>query len=152
MEVLVLAQNIQPGPVGILHFAQGGKPDDRRQLPQAALEGLQLHRRAEGLQAFLVGRRGLRHPTVHRVVMGRRVSRQIGLEIEPERLLQQFRMVVGRGPIVAVIHPQNRNIRLHLGDQMQEHGLVRPEIGGDHRPTARLGQGPPDDFQRRLGT
>ena len=61
---------------------------------------------------------------------------------------QLLGMLVGRRAIVAVVHPQHRDVRLHLDAKMQNHGLVRAEIRGDNGAAVRLRDGPADDFER----
>ena len=53
-KIFVLAHNIEFRAVRVLHLAQRGNPDRRREFLHAALERLQLHQRAELFQAGFV--------------------------------------------------------------------------------------------------
>ena len=72
------------------------------------------------------------------------------LDVQLEQFFQLFGVPVGRRTIVAVIHPEHRNVRLHLRDEMQNHRFVRPEIRGDDGAAFGLCDGPFHDFQWRF--
>jgi len=49
-----------------------------------------------------------------------------------------------------VVHPEDGNIGLHLGDKVQDHRFVGAEIGGDDGAALRVREGPFHDFERRM--
>ena len=76
-EIFVLGHDVEFGAIRILHFAQRGDPDRRREFLHAALKRLQLHHRAECFNALLVI--GGRNLAVNRVAMRGGHFRQIRL-------------------------------------------------------------------------
>ena len=84
IEIAVGRNDVESGAVGVLHLAQGGDPDGGREFLHAALEGLQLHHGTEGLDPFLIFRRGLGHAAVDGVVVRRRETGDVGLEVQLE--------------------------------------------------------------------
>src|SRR5213594_1199883 len=55
-------------------------------------------------------------------------------QVKIEQFLQLFSVPISRRPIVAVVHPQHRNVRLHLDAQMQNDCFVRAKVGRDDSP------------------
>src|SRR5439155_618583 len=70
--------------------------------------------------------------------------------VQVEQLLELLGVAIGRGTIIAVVHPQDGNAWLDLCAEVQKHGFIRPEVSRDDGPPARLGNGPTDNLQRCL--
>ena len=83
-----------------------------------------------------------RDRAVNRVAMRRRHPRQKGFQVQLQPRAQFLRVLVSRGPIVAVIDPEHRNVRLRLDGEVQDDGLVRTEIRRDDGAAAALGRWP----------
>ena len=59
-------------------------------------------------------------------------------------------MFVSRRAVVAVVHPQHRDVRLHLHAQMQNHRFVRPEIRGDQSRARSPARPPSGQFRAAI--
>ena len=131
-----------------MDLAQRGDPDGRREFLHAALEGLQLHERAELFQTFLIVRCWNRPK--NRVAMGGSYLGLVRLEVQFEKSPELLGVVISGGAVVAVIDPQHGDVRLHLHAEMENDGFVRAEVRRDDGARVRQGDGPADDFERRL--
>ena len=101
-------------------------------------------RALNALQArFVVGRR---NRPVDRVAVRGGDARQEDLEVQLKPRAQLLGMPVGRWAVVAVVHPQHRDVWLGLHAQVQNHGLVRAEVSGDDRAPARVRNRPASDL------
>ena len=58
-------------------------------------------------------------------------------------------VAIGRGAVVAMVHPEHGDVRLGLRGEMEDGGLVGTEIGGDDDRVAGERDGPGDDQKRR---
>ncbi len=59
-------------------------------------------------------------------------------------------MAVGRGPVVTVVRPEHRDVRLDLRGKMKNDGFVGAEVCRNNGVPAGLCDGPVGDFVRRL--
>ena len=59
-------------------------------------------------------------------------------------------VLVSRGAVVAVVHPEHGDVRLHLRDEVEDDGLVRAEVRRDDGASAGLGDGPAHDVESGL--
>ena len=149
-EVFILGNDVQFSPVGVLDPAQRRDPNGRRDFLHAALEGLELHERAELFEAFLVVPRGNR--PVNRVPMRGGDFWQERLEVQVEQLFESLSVLVCGGAVVAVVHPKHGDVRLNLGAQVQDDGFIGSEVRGNDRAAVGPGDSPADDFEGSLPT
>ena len=59
--------------------------------------------------------------------------RKIRFEVELELFSELLGVLVSGGTIIPVVHPQHRNVRLHLAQHVQDHDVLRLETAGQAR-------------------
>lgn len=57
---------------------------------------------------------------------------EIGFDVQLELCLELLSVFVGRGAVVAMVHPEHGNVRLNLCDEVEDDGFVGAKVGGDY--------------------